>query len=61
VTRPLLRAAAARTPGLAPSLYVRGLARLCSRAAAGGGADIAALQGFEPPIAANYARFGLKP
>jgi tetratricopeptide (TPR) repeat protein len=46
---------------LAPSLYVRGLARLHEGNETDGNADIAAAKKLDPKIAETYAGYGVKP
>jgi tetratricopeptide (TPR) repeat protein len=46
---------------LAPSRYVRGLARLCEGNVKDGNADIAAAKKLDPKIAETYAGYGVKP
>ena len=48
-------------PDLAPSLYVRGLARLCEGNVKDGNADIAKAKKLDPKIAETYAGYGVKP
>jgi tetratricopeptide (TPR) repeat protein len=53
--------ALALNPRSASALYGRGLARLRLGQAADAQADMAAAQALDPKVAANYARYGLKP
>jgi hypothetical protein len=54
-------AALASMPKLAPSLYIRGLAKNKSGDAAGGDADIAAAKAIDPKIADTYTGYGVTP
>ena len=48
-------------PKRAPSLYVRGLAKLKTGDTAGGNADIAAAEALDSTVAQTYAGYGVKP
>jgi tetratricopeptide (TPR) repeat protein len=52
-------AALDKMPRLAPSLFVRGLARLANGDQAGGQADLAAARAIRPTIDRQYADYGL--